>query len=112
MEEYKVKAKEIMKLGTPEEEAEAAEKLYKELTKGMTVKLVAHDWKDYDSHMKEVCKKVKELDATNMHYFPDFYSFPHGSLDGIYTVISKEEIPEEFAEILVDLVVNLGAEGS
>ena len=112
MDEYKDRAKNITVLITADEEAKAAQKLYEELTQGMSIAIVEHDWKDNTEHMKEVCKKVKEHDATGMHCFPDFHSFPHGSLDAIVTVISKEEIPEEFAEILVDLVVNLGAEGS
>ncbi len=95
-----------------EDSAAAAEVRYTELTVGKTVTIVQHDWKDASSHWREVCKKVKELNATNMHFFEAFHEFPNGSLDAIMTVISVDELPEEFAEVLCDLVVNLGAEGS
>ena len=95
-----------------DKEADKAQQKYEELTSAMTVGVITHDWKDYDDHSPEVCKKVKELDATIMHYFPSSHGFPHGELDAITTVVSKEDMTEEFAEILADLVVNLGAEGS
>ena len=85
---------------------------YKELTTGMVITIVEHDWKETGDHWREVCKKVIELSATNMHMFQAFHDFPNGSLDAIITVISVDEIPEEFAEVLCDLVVNLSAEGS
>jgi len=91
---------------------DAADVRYKELTIGMTVTIVEHDWKETGDHMREVCEQVKKLSATNMHYFQGFHEFPNGSLDSIVTVVSIEELTEEFAEVLVDLVVNLGAEGS
>jgi len=59
--------------------------------------------------VKDVCKRIKELDATTMHYFPAYHGFPHGEVDTIVTIVSEEEMTEEFAEILADLVVNLGA---
>ena len=95
-----------------DKEAAKAQQKYEELTSGMTVGIVTHDWKDYEDHIREVIKKVNELKTTIMHYFPAFYGFPHGELDAITTVVSKEDMTEEFAEILADLVVNLGAEGS
>ena len=96
-----------------EEDTDAAAQVrYTELTVGLTVTIVEHDWKESGSHWREVCKKVKELNAANMHFFEPFHDFPNGSLDAIMTVISVEELTEEFAEILCDLVVNLGAEGS
>lgn len=110
--EYEERVKPVLDAEDPDEQANKAQELYVELTAGITVTVVAHDWKDHDDHMREVCKQVKELDATCMHYFPAFHDFPDGSLDAIITVISKEEITEEFAEMLADLVVNLGAEGS
>lgn len=115
LEEYKKWVDENIETGDvvdPDVEAKKAQDKYLELTAGMTVTIVEHDWKDHADHMREVCKQVKELDAINLHYFPSFYDFPNGSLDAIITVISKEEITEEFAGILVDLTVNLGAEGS
>jgi len=110
--EYKVRAEPISEIEDPEEVAAKAGELYQELVAGMTVTLVTHDWRDYNEHMREVCKQVRKLEATCMHYFPPFHDFPNGSLDTIVTVISKEDIDEEFAEALVDLVVNLGAKGS
>ena len=92
-----------------DKEADKARQKYGELTVGLTVGVVAHDWKDYDNHSREVCKRIKELDATIMHYFPAYHGFPHGELDTIVTIVSKEEMTREFAEILADLVVNLGA---
>ncbi len=90
----------------------AAEVRYTELILGMTVTIVQHDWKEAGDHWRSVCKWVKELNAANMHFFEAFHDFPNGSLDAIITVVSVEELTEEFAEVLVDLVVNLGAEGS
>ncbi len=95
-----------------EVEAKKAQVKYEELTSEMTVTIITHDWKDYANHLREVSKKVSELGATTMHHFPAFHELPHGSLDSIITVVSKEKITEEFAEILADLVMNLGAEGS
>jgi len=95
-----------------EKASAAAEVRYTELTVGMTVTIVTHDWKETGDHMREVCEKVKELNASNMHFFNAFHEFTNGSLDSIVTVISDEELTEEFAEVLVDLVVNLGAEGT
>jgi len=91
-----------------DKEADKARQKYQELTSGMTVGFIAHDFKEYDDHMKEVCKRIKELDATTMHYFPAYHSFPHGELDTIVTIVSKEDMTEEFAEILADLAVILG----
>ncbi len=95
-----------------EKASAAAEVRYTELVLGMTVTIVQHDWKETGDHMREVCKQVKELSASNMHYFEAFHDFSNGSLDAIITVVSVEELTEEFAEVLVDLVVNLGAEGT
>ncbi len=90
----------------------AAQVRYIGLTVGLTVTIVEHDWKETGDHMRQVCDKVKELNATNMHFFSSGHNFPNGSLDAIVTVISVEEFTEEFAEALADLVVNLGADGS
>jgi len=115
-EKYLERSDKIAEIEDPDEQAKKAEEFYQELALGMTVTIIAHDWKDYTDHMREVCKKVKELDttnmATNMHHFPSYHDYPHGSLDTIVTVVSKEDITEEEAEMLVDLVVNLGAEGT
>lgn len=102
----------ITPIEDPDVEAKKAQEKYEELTKGITVTIVEHDWKEGDTHMREVCGTVKRLDATTMYYFPSFFDFPHGSLDAIITVVSKENITKELAEILADLYVNLGAEGS
>lgn len=112
LDEYKEKVKPIVEIEDPEEQSRKAEELYKELTAGMTVGIIEHDWKDYKEHWREVCRQIKELDTTDFWHFDSFHDFPNGSLDAIITVISKEEITEEFAEALADLVVNLGAEGS
>lgn len=109
---YLKRSDEIAEIEDPDEQSKKAQEYYKELTPGMTVAIIAHDWKEHTDHMKEVCRKVKELGATNMHYFEAWYDYPHGSLDTIATVVSKGDITEEEAEMLVDLVVNLGAEGS
>lgn len=109
---YLQRSDEIARIEDPDEQAKKAEEYYKEITVGMTVAIIAHDWKDHTQHMKEVCSKVRELGATNMHYFQAWYDFPHGSLDTIVTVVSKEDITESEAEVLVDLVVNLGAGSS
>lgn len=92
-----------------DKEADKAHQKYQELTSGLTIGFIAHDWREYEDHMKEVCKRVKELGATTMHYFPAYHGFPHGELDTIVTIVSEEEMTREFAEILADLAVNLGA---
>lgn len=97
-----------------DKQSELAQEKYLELTAGMSVAVISHDWRETDDHMQAVCKKIKEMDINTMYYFPPFYDFPNGSLDAITTVMFKETInvTGEFAEILADLVVNLGAEGS
>lgn len=95
-----------------DEQSRKAQEKYLELTNGLTVRVIVHDWQDLKNHMKEVCRQMEELDTINIHYFHAFHEFPNGFLDDAITVISKEETDEEFAEILADLVVNLGAEGS
>lgn len=95
-----------------EDTGAAAQVRYTELTLDMTVAIVQHDWKETGDHMRQVVVKVKELNASNMHYFQAYHDFPNGSLDSVITVVSVEELTEEFAEVLADLVVNLGADGS
>lgn len=95
-----------------DKEAAKASQKFDELTAGMMVEVIVHDWKAQAEHHQEVLRRIKAIDAKSMWYFPDFYEFPHGSLDAIITVIANQEIAEEYAEILADLVVNLGAEGS
>lgn len=95
-----------------EETGDAASVRFKELTLNMLVAIVAHDWRETGDHMREVCRQVKGMSATNMHYFQAYHDFPNGQLDSIVTVVSVDEFTEEFAEVLADLFVNLGAEGS
>lgn len=100
-------------LGEDGEAASAAAGVrFTELVVGMTVTIVEHDWKETGEHWRSVCRWVKELNAANIHQFHAFHDFPNGSLDAIITVVSVEELTEEFAEVLADLVVNLGAEGT
>lgn len=86
-----------------------ATKKFKELTTSLHVEVIEHDWKETAEHIRAIAETVRELNACYVFPFEPFHEFLHGGVDSLITVVSKEEITRDFAEILADLVMNLGA---
>ena len=87
-----------------------ATKKFKELTTSLHVKVIEHDWKETAEHIRAIAETVRELNACHIFPFEAFHEFLHGGVDSLITVVSKEKITKDFAEILADLVMNLGAD--
>lgn len=97
-----------------DEEGEKLRKRYSEklaeVTKDIKYKIVLNDWKAQELQFKEVAEVLNEFGGGHIHHFPAFYGFENGEVDSLATVITKEKISNELAEIIVDLIMNLGAE--
>lgn len=90
-------------------EAEKAKAKFEELTANKTVEVVIHDWKCFSEHFQEVLDTANRMKTHYIEHFSAFWKFPHGQLDELVTVVSREPVGRELAEILADLTVNLGA---
>lgn len=93
----------------PEVEGGKAKAKFEELTAGRTVEIVVDDWKCHGEHLHRIIEAARRLETYHVEDFPDFWEFPHGQLDDLIAVVSREPMDRELAEVLADLVVNLGA---
>lgn len=110
--EYKRWANKVLKSSGDnyEELNRLATKRFKELTANLHVEVIEHDWKETTEHIHAIAETARELNACYISPFEAFHDFPNGGVDSLITVVSEEDITRDFAEILADLVMNLGAD--
>lgn len=81
-----------------------------QLVKDNKTAVVINDWKATTQQFKDAAKILSKVEGGFVHHYESFFDFASGSGDDLVTVVTDKQISDDHAEIIADLVYNLGAE--
>ncbi len=81
-----------------------------EIVGNRKIDYVVADWKDTQSLFEDVNKAASLMPGCKFYFFEPFHEALHGGSDDRVVLLSSVELTDDEAEIIFDLIHNLGAE--